>query len=115
MGTAAMGVVDAGQKLATAAVVVVVVALAHDQRRAAGSGRRLAAPWRPGRDWVELGGECVWAARLTEVEGVTRKLEELRPTGLATSIISLAELYEGHPLLAILLAVVRSLPASTQA
>ena len=29
------------------------------------------------------------------VEGVTRKLEELRPAGLAISVVSLAELYEG--------------------
>ena len=29
------------------------------------------------------------------IERVTRKLEELRPAGLAISIISLAELYEG--------------------
>lgn len=29
------------------------------------------------------------------VEGVTRKLEELRPAGLGISIVSLAELYEG--------------------
>ena len=30
-----------------------------------------------------------------EVERITRKLEELAPEGLAVSIISLAELYEG--------------------
>jgi tRNA(fMet)-specific endonuclease VapC len=29
------------------------------------------------------------------VEGVTRKLEEFRPAGLAISVVSLAELYEG--------------------
>ena len=29
------------------------------------------------------------------VEGVTRKLEELQPAGLAISVVSLAELYEG--------------------
>ena len=29
------------------------------------------------------------------VEGVTLKLEELHPTGLAISVVSLAELYEG--------------------
>ena len=29
------------------------------------------------------------------IAAVTRKLEELRPAGLALSVISLAELYEG--------------------
>ena len=54
------------------------------------------------------------------VESVTRKLEELRPAGLAMSIVSLAELYEGihysrdparsHEVLARFLAGVAVLP-----